>query len=488
MIDSSRTPLPVLLALLGILLLALPAVSQDGDPSFGEIVDVRVVNLEIVVTNDKERVVALEAEDFHLLVDGVETPIEYFSEVRHGWAVPAVGDESTMPSLPSDSEVGTRYLIFIDDFFTLPSHRNRVLRAFEQQLPMLAPQDHVALVAFDGRRVEMLTTWTRSLREIERAIDNAMARPSYGLQRRAEQKVFESSFLRDRAGRFGVTRAGYGASSAEDLHRSRELARQVELVVNGASSALRGFARPDGRKVMLFLSGGWPASSEEWLFGSFEATRRYGSLGGARHLFDPLIDTANLLGYTLYPIDVADTVRNAGVNAEYGSLAEASLASNLAIERDFVEESALTMVAAATGGRAFLDGASTSALERSISDTRSYYSIGFAPTWSEDDRRHRVEIKLDNSRFKVRSRTSFSDLSRQTELTMLVESAQLFDHSTRRRGATSGQSRPSLQRRFQQSPGAGRNRNSSRARHRAAELRWLFHQSRVAGRGRRAGR
>ncbi len=80
-----------------------------------------------------------------------------------------------------------------------------------------------------------------------------------------------------------------------------------------------------------------------------------------------------------------------------------------------------------TGGRALLDGAATSALQRAVEDTRSYYWLGFTPSWQEDDRRHKVEIKVRRKGLKVRSRESFSDLSRQTEVTMLVESSQLFD-------------------------------------------------------------
>jgi hypothetical protein len=47
-----------------------------------------VVNLEVVVTDrDGLPVTGLTAGDFRLLVDGGETPIRYFTEVRGGDAV-----------------------------------------------------------------------------------------------------------------------------------------------------------------------------------------------------------------------------------------------------------------------------------------------------------------------------------------------------------------------------------------------------------------
>ena len=67
----------------------LPALAQpaDTDPAFGEIIDVRVINLEVVVTDRKERVMGLTTDDFRLLIDGQEVPIEYFTEVVGGQAV-----------------------------------------------------------------------------------------------------------------------------------------------------------------------------------------------------------------------------------------------------------------------------------------------------------------------------------------------------------------------------------------------------------------
>ena len=72
--------------LLGVLTsgLAMPARSaqESQEPVFGEEIDVRVVNVEAVVTDrDGKRVTGLRPEDFRLRVDGKELPVEYFSEV-----------------------------------------------------------------------------------------------------------------------------------------------------------------------------------------------------------------------------------------------------------------------------------------------------------------------------------------------------------------------------------------------------------------------
>src|SRR4029077_4648531 len=53
----------------------------------GETIDVRVVNVEAVVTDGRGQVVhGLTAADLALVVDGKEVPIDYFTEVRDGLA------------------------------------------------------------------------------------------------------------------------------------------------------------------------------------------------------------------------------------------------------------------------------------------------------------------------------------------------------------------------------------------------------------------
>ena len=80
---------PLAAALLAV---AAPAAAQpDPRPSesFGEVVDVRVVNVEVVVTDRSgERVTGLTPESFRLRVDGEPVPITYFSEVVDGVARP----------------------------------------------------------------------------------------------------------------------------------------------------------------------------------------------------------------------------------------------------------------------------------------------------------------------------------------------------------------------------------------------------------------
>ncbi len=411
--------------------------APEQPPSFDDVVDVRVINLEVVVTDDGRRVEGLTPSDFRLLVDGEETPIEYFTEVRNGWAV-AGGegpDAFAVPALEPGESVGTRYLVFIDDYFSIPSYRNRVLGELAEQLSLMGAEDRMAIVAYDGREVEMLSSWTRSLAELGTALERATQRRAYGLQRLAEERQFDSTQrFRGRAfGRsyfastaFAGARGGFATLDGLDRQRAYELASQVEGVADAATSALRAFARPPGRKVMLLLSGGWPSSISNWVAGTLEPVFDDDRLDRRRPL-EPLVETANRLGYTLYPVDVHGIQGGGSGSAEHRTALAADVASTRARNREYLEEDTLFELAAATGGRAFVDGARSGALEGAVEDTRTYYWLGFSPAWQENDEQRRVEVEVQRKGLKIRTRDGFADLSRESEITMLVESAQLFD-------------------------------------------------------------
>ena len=126
------------------------------------------------------RFMALASEDFELRVNGEIHPVEDFSEVREavssdiwsrtgarrprirGWqsrrhrGLPTIRSSSTTTSRPSGTD------------------RDEVIEALRGELSQLRPQDRMAIVAYDGHGIEMLSTcWTHSVAELEGGLDRA---------------------------------------------------------------------------------------------------------------------------------------------------------------------------------------------------------------------------------------------------------------------------------------------------------------------------
>jgi hypothetical protein len=131
---------------------------------------------------------------------------------------------------------------------------------------------------------------------------------------------------------------------------------------------------------MLLLSGAW-------------------SMQVAGHLFGPLLAAADQNGYTIYPVDLANSSPR--------------------------EISSFDLLGRATGGRAVVaaDLRILPAVER---DTSSYYLLGFGPTWKADQVRHRVEVKVTRPGLTVRTRGSFLDRSPSRDAAARAEGVLLL--------------------------------------------------------------
>jgi VWFA-related protein len=439
----------VFILLLSFLVSAAPA--QEPSSPFGETIDVRVVNVEVVVTDrDGNRVTGLGPKDLRLKVDGKEVPIEYFTEVREGKAVAAAG-ESGAPAggVEPGEPVGINYLVFVDDLFAVGEHRDEVLQKLKADLARLGPADRMAVVAYDGGRLAVLSGWTSSASNLQQAFDRALSRPSRGVIQQAELKStlgqvrFEKQIQRiiDQQGGQGSDPlldedldkpddpAAPDRSTKTDLSQhehayGQTLLRRLEGAVSAAVSAMRGFGNPPGRKVMMLMAGGWPFSIQSYIRaeGKMPLSREFPE---GEQILRPLTSTANLLGYTVYPVDVPGVASNAA-DAEARGVSQTSNAISGGKLREQEIEGALRFIAEETGGRPLLNTNRSVALAEVSRDTRSYYWLGFTPTWKRNDQSHRVEIEAVRPGLEVRSRGNFLDLSRRAEISMKVESALLL--------------------------------------------------------------
>ena len=397
---------PAVLLLAAVLIpLAVPAQTQEE--TFGESIDVRVVNVEAVVTDRKGNLVTgLTAGDFRLLVDGAEVPVDYFTEVAEGVALPAPPGASSAAPAPA-GPVGRSYLVFVDESVVLASDRDLVIEELERDLDRLGPGDRMAVVAFDGTQLHRLADWTGDRAALAAAFKEARRRPALGIRFNVERsftqpETHDEDDMARALDNTGLDRLGRLPKADENDLTLLENAWLLR-VSEAAAAALRGFELPAGRKAMLLLTGGWPLPE----------------------LTLPLVQEANRLGYTLYPIDVPGMDAHAVVDIQQVAPAE-KLTGILSSDWELGVHATLNQVAVATGGRAALNSNRMDALARAEEDTRSYYWLGFSPGWKLDDRHHRIEVEMRRPGLVVRARNGFSDLSPAKLAEMEAESLLLF--------------------------------------------------------------
>ena len=224
-----------------------------------------------------------------------------------------------------------------------------------------------------------------------------------------------------------------GDNSRLGLSYREKTSNQLESSVLAAMATMRQFANRSGRKVMLVLAGGWPRSVEifarERLPGStLPVDRRVMS---EHELYGPLVSTANLIGFSLYPVDLpgltrdffGDASRGFGANAQ----PDGTGAAPGTLEKEDTIHSALHLLASSTGGVPLMNARRDLALASVVADTRSYYWLGFEPQRRENNRFHEIEVRLvGRADLNARTREGYVDMSRDHELDMTAKAALLF--------------------------------------------------------------
>lgn len=437
-----------------------PASALPDDLFFGEEIDVRVVNLEVVVEDrNGDRVGDLGREDFRVFVDGEEVGVDYFTEVAQGQA--RDGNGETPPAVGDGGPVATNYVLFVDDDHSLAAFRRPVLYGFRDGLAELPPRDQIAVVVQSRNRLELLSPFTRdrdatraALSELDRGerFGGVLKSPRFhqdyvgvtsgagpssrvtGLSARsvagatggpvrlparwdvrrdgpgsgeggfeqADAGAGADGTAADRLSAAGISLAEMNPQSLADEAMGSILERDLTLSVNAVISAMRALERPEGRNVLLLVAGRWPA-------GEFRPGGRGRELRSDLDLLDRLVDTANLLGYTVYPID------------QQASAPAMRWWQNL------------RYVARDTGGLALMGGRNLDPLGRVSADTSDYYWLGFVPEYRRDDQVHDIVVEVLRPGLQVRSRRGYVDLSRRAEAEMEAQRVLLFP-----RGAAPG--------------------------------------------------
>jgi VWFA-related protein len=421
----------------------VPAEAQESPPAvFHEAVDVRVVNLEVVAIDARgNRVTGLLPGEFRLFVDDVEVGIDYFTEVMDGRATSLEEEETggSTPALTPGEAVERSYVVFIDEFFSLQKDRDTVVRSLIDDLDHLEPGDRMAIVAYDGRELALLTHWSASRTHLRRTLEQALERPVHGLRRGAEQRPVASPQRLQQTG-IAVTNFADDLDMVPDVEAMRDLdlkvavqrlEQQMEAVTSAAAAALRSFSEVPGRKVMLLLSGGWPQSPAEWLTID-QPTALLDHWTDREDVFGRLTAAANRLGFTIYSIDVPDSSRALGVvSAGEEALPGSGLASGTDVRRASQLTHTLEFLSRRTGGQPLVGSDRGRALTLVSADTSSYYWLGFTPKWSEDDRARELRVEITRPGVRVRARSSYLDLSSRRSVAMIMDSALLFDTAPR---------------------------------------------------------
>ena len=385
---------------------AAPPPPQPGLPVFKESVEVRVMDLDVVVTDSKGQPVPdLTKQDFTVKVEGRVVPLDYFARVEEG-TIHAPDLASASPDRMLDvyrkgdeAFVPRHFLIYVDSGDLSPGYRNRALDQLKDFITRLGPTDTARIVLFD-RRPKELTDWTSSKETLLEAI--ATMEKGVGMSRLTTQMqtISQIDSTRSRSSRVFAAR-----------NYADQEAVEVENMVKDMQVQLSTLTPLPGKKAFLFVSGSLPMQPGYAMF--LYAAGNQAAAGLApfdtrqvAQLIEGLARAANADEITFYTVD------GWGLSPEGASAATLDPLASRAGVGFFARQNAqsgLLSLAQDTGGIALVNSNDLKeGFGQIYQDASTYYSIGVNLSSLPAAAYQRVEVTVNRPGLNVRYRRGYA--------------------------------------------------------------------------------
>jgi len=390
-----------------------------------ENVEVSVTNIDVVVTDSKgKRVTDLTKDDFQVLQDGVPQTITNFYAVTAGRVLLENGQtvslEETGPGaekLEVPQELKARYILYIDNLNILPQDRNRMFKRLKEFVSQTVGKQAEAMVVVFNRSLKVRRKFTTEASEIISVLEEIEgetggATSQVGERRDALQRINDAT----------------SASQADTIARQYAQAyrNDLEFTVDGIRDTINGLAGIPGRKVLVYVSDGLPATVGLDLYDAIQQKFRDQANSLSQFEFDMnsryvgIAQAANAQDVTIWALDASGLQVDDLVTAENRQM---DTRPSAFIARTNLQ-APLQMMAEQTGGMAAINTNDwKSSLDDLSSDFTNFYSIGYRSTKATVDKSHSIEVNVKRKGLKVRTRRSLLEKSVETRTTETVLSS-----------------------------------------------------------------
>jgi VWFA-related protein len=446
--------------------------SPPATPTFGEAVEVNVINVDVTATDGKgHRVTGLRKDDFELLEDGKRVAINDFDAfdasasqlgAPHGGGLPTNAGKTPEESF--------NLVVYFDDDNIRPAHRARVLQQLGEFLTrQLAPGDRVMLVT-DDLGLNVRVPFTSDSAALLKGLREVGALSAHGGESERDRRQTLDAILSIQ--RDSLTNSLNPIPCPQNIATpahsfANERRQEVLRTINTLTFLVNSLSGVPGRKVLLHVSDGLPLTPGEEVFEFLNGICGGGNTGLGRTQaptftqpnpsgpsinrnkpngdVDPetvydarsfgvrayqassqaaldaqtysvarnlqaLAAHANAHRVTLYTLQAADPGGNAASDSGFGPDERLYQFPSIGSSERANNRDSLQLLADDTGGRSILDANDLLPdLARMRADLASFYSLGFTSAHPGDGHEHRIEVRVRRPGISLRYRQSYRD-------------------------------------------------------------------------------
>lgn len=392
------------------LLVAAPLLAQTP---YVETVEVRVTNIDVIVTDRAGKpVVGLGKDDFEVLEDGKPQPITNLYEVREGAEEMTATAQAAPAATAPPQELRRRRFVFFIDNYSLGLLRQQVMTSLQKFVDTrMAPEDD-ALVAMWDRRLEIVLPFTSDRAALSGAIRSVMKRSPRGDMLEAEKNRFVNEILEmqtfarrknARSQRDGQATADSASIPQEILSRVRAFSENMRAdqrsLFDAVNVMLTSLGGVQGRKVMVFAGAYMPDRPGLEIYerlaaggtGAVDVSKALAEIPSQSAEISGLARHANAEGVTLYTIFAEDP--------------QQQIMEERSHFQEFVNTAQpLAMLADMTGGTMLSKTPNFDVLFDTVArDVSSYYSLGYRSP-EKAAGQHSVVVRTKDRQYRVRTR------------------------------------------------------------------------------------
>lgn len=427
-----KRTLALIVAIVALPLAAQKNPPEPAQPKLVESIDIRVIDVDVIVTDRKGNpVTGLTKDDFEVYENGTKKVVTNFYEVEgtkaKNVAVEVPGQPAAEPSNDQLNENLKRRIIFyVDNLSLAPFNRNRVFQQMKEFVQKVMRPGDEAMMATYNRSMKIRVPFTRDINQIISMIDTISKESGLGVAAKSEWKQVQDQ-IRDAQSyddAMSIARS-YASSNEHDL-------RQSVASLNGLLTTLAGV---EGKKILVLTSEGFPMQPGREAFYMIDEMQRTKGWGvgstmletvsyDASNLIQSVAKTANANDITMYTIHAAGLVGGTDMSAEYSNPTSTTVTQ--AASTNSMES--MQLMADMTGGLASVQSNNfAAAFQRIQRDLDSYYSLGYRAGTERVDRQRYLSVKLKNRKdLIVRSRQTFVEKSVYAEMSDRVVANLLY--------------------------------------------------------------
>jgi VWFA-related protein len=405
---------------------ALLAQQNSGEQQkLVETVDIRVINIDVVVTDRRGNPIkGLTADDFELVENGRAQKITNFYEVSVddlGTVMPENEQQAAELAEARPANLHRRFIFFVDNLSLHPMNRNRVFQSMKEfARTSMLPGDQ-AMIATWNRSLKVRLPFTSDAVQIQQTLDAIAGESGLGVAHMSERRSTETNIREARTAEEAI---GFARSYAQSVEHD------LRTTVSHINSLMATLAGVEGKKVMVLTSEGFHIQPGREMFTYVEEMRKERShwqrsnisLLESTHfdsaaLIQTVARTANANNIAIY------TLHAGGLTGVNEGSAENAAPIPFTVQQAALSNSteSLGLLANMTGGRATIGTNNfRDAFGRIERDLASYYSLGYRSTTERVDRQREITVRpkdRKNRGWVIQARKTFVEKSVATEMT-----------------------------------------------------------------------